>query len=375
MRVTRVSSLLLVFGLAGCQPDPTETTGEGAQGEARQAALASQAVPDAEPQSTLDCVPGSNLRFLQVDVTAAPAGLDGWSPFGLSDAADVYGDGFSCNAQGVCLFVLLRRSPQGRFVTVARNFVGNDVNAGGDVGGCVIDPVTQASQAAIARASGRIELIPKLPGETSSCVDQLSNNRIAVVTSVDQASTVTVYVWDRGRILPFTVADATITDINDRAQITGIIQTPGANRAYRFDAFAQTTTVLEPVPPDPNAWGMAINQAGDVLGYSFTFDGTERIGHWNLRNLFEVSFVEGTPQFPTVSNQLVWNERGVIIISFSLNDPNTYLVPRPGVRLALADLVINGPTDTTLFVFQENNSGDFVATSQDDGRSFLYLHR
>jgi hypothetical protein len=50
---------------------------------------------------------------------------------------------------------------------------------------------------------------------------------------------------------------------------------------------------------------------------------------WSLSNEFEISFVEGTPEFPTVSNRLIWNEDGLIVISFT-TDGNTYLVPSPG---------------------------------------------
>lgn len=363
MRVIGVLSLLLgvVLGGVGCGPEPIGETGgpEASEAEESQSALCAQ-----------------KLRYRQVDITAGPANLDGWAPFGISDRDEVFGQGFTCNEQGVCVLPLIKREPNGRFVTLAPNFQGNDVNRHGDVGGCVIeDPVTLNGQAAIVRANGRIELIPRLSGEISSCVLRLSDNRIAAVTSVDAASVQTVYVLDRHRIVPFTFPLAAVEDVNDRAELTGIISNPGANRAFRFDSRTQTTTILQPVPPDPHSWGLALNNQGDVLGYSFAFDGIERIGHWNRRNTFEVSFVEGTPEFPTVSNRLVWNEPGLIIISFSLNDPNTYLVPAPGVRLALADLVVNGPVATTLLVFQVNNDGDFVGSSLDDGRSFLFLQK
>jgi hypothetical protein len=337
--------------------------------EASQAALAS---PEAA-----DSLGAATLRYGQVDITAGPSDLDGWSPLGLSDRSEVFGQGFKCDAQGICAVPLLKRKADGRFEKVASNFLGNDVNKYGDVGGCVVkDPVSLAGQAAILRASGKVELIPPLRGETASCITKLSDGCVAVVTSVDASSTVTVYVLEGRRITPITVAGGSVEDVNDRGQIAGVISSnPDANRAYRFDSHTGKTTILTPVSTDPHSWAMGINSKGEVLGYSFAFDAIERVGKWNRNDVFETSFVEGTPEFPTVSNRLVWNESGLIIISYSLNDPNTYLVPKPGVRLALSGLVVNGPVAETLFVLQVNARADFVATSVADGRSFLFVRK
>lgn len=368
MKATSTLWLLGLLALAACQPGDGETMTEAEATEGSQAAL--------ETQAPAEVLSGRNPKYEQIDITAGPADLDGWSPFGLSDRSDVYGQGFRCDAQG-CALPLLKRKTDGSFQTLASNFLGNDVNKSGDVGGCVVnDPVTLAGQAAIARSDGRIDLIPPLPGETSSCVNKLSDNRIAVVTSLDASSNVTVYVLERSRITPFTVSGASIEDVNDRGQIAGVISSdPDANRAYRFDAHTGATTILDPVPPDPHSWGLGINGRGEVLGYSFAFDAIERIGKWRCDGTFETSFIEGTPEFPTVSNRLVWNEAGLIIVSYSFNDPNTYLIPKPGVRLALADLVVNGPAATSLYVFQENSGGSFVAFSLADGRSLLYRRK
>jgi hypothetical protein len=125
------------------------------------------------------------------------------------------------------------------------------------------------------------------------------------------------------------------------------------------------------VPPDPNSWGLGINRLGEVLGYSFEFDGIERIGKWNRRNEFEVSFIEGTPRFPTISNSLLWNEQGLIVVS-ATTDGNTYLIPSPGVRLNLANLVKNGPAPPSLQALAVNQRGDIIAASLVDGSAFLF---
>ena len=88
---------------------------------------------------------------------------------------------------------------------------------------------------------------------------------------------------------------------------------------------------------------MDINSRGQVLGYSFVCAGVERVGVWNRRGEFKSFFVEGTEEFPTVSNKLLFNNDNLIVIT-SVSRPdseaftNSYLVPRPGVRLNVADL-------------------------------------
>ncbi len=116
---------------------------------------------------------------------------------------------------------------------------------------------------------------------------------------------------------------------------------------------------------------MAINRKGEVLGYSFSFDGTERIGAWNRHEEFEAFFVQGTSEVPTVSNQLIWNEREYIVVSYT-TDGNTYIVPEPGVRLDLADLVADGIVPPTLLAYSINERGDFLAQSVVDGNLYLY---
>ena len=172
--------------------------------------------------------------------------------------------------------------------------------------------------------------------------------------------------------MPFPVVNVIVADINDHAQLTGI-QFTTPNRAYRFDARAQTTTILQPVAPDPESWGFALNRQGEVLGTSFNFDGTiQRIGKWNRKNEFETSLIGGTanPEFPVITNNLNWNERGLIVLS-NTDDGNAYLVPSPGVRLNLADLVKNGPVASFLQVIDVNERADIVA-SGGEGMVFLF---
>jgi hypothetical protein len=351
MRAVTLSSVLVVFGVAGCLADASDVSQDGADLRARK------------------------LSYRQVDVTAAPADFNGWSPLGLSDKGEVYGLGFTCDEFYYnCQFDTIKRRTDGTFVTVQEDFTPTEVNGDGDVGGCTVDDSsTLFGQAAIVRANGRLDLIPKLPGEVTSCVIQLSDNRAVVVTSLDETYTATTYVLDRNRSTPFTVVDASIRDLNNDGQIAGIISTDlEAQRAFRFDSRTATTTILDPVSPDPHSWGMAINKQGEVLGYSFTFNGTERIGKWTRKNEFKTLFVEGTPEFPTISNELMWNEDGLVVVSQTL-DLNTYLIPKPGVRVNLQDLVGDATVPTRLLGLDINKGGDFVAFSFDDFTTQLYV--
>jgi hypothetical protein len=350
MRAVTWTTVLVAFGLAGCMAEPSDASDD-----------------------TVAAINAKHLRYKQVDITAGPENLDGWFPRGLSDAGEVIGQGFDCNDDfTVCSQVVLKRRDNGQFTVLAEDFLVNDVNSRGDAGGCTTDPVTFEGQAGVVRVNGTLELIPPLPGEMSSCVSRVSDSGVAFVASTDPDFVTSVYVFDRGRIRPFPVLNVTVNDINDHAQIAGI-QFTNPNRAYRFDARAQTTTILQPVAPDPESWGFAINRQGEVLGTSFDFDGTiQRIGKWNRKNEFETSLVGGTgnPAFPVISNSVHWNEQGLIVVS-NTDDGNAYLVPSPGVRLNLADLVKNPPVATSLQVIAVNKRADIVAAGG-EGSVFLF---
>ncbi len=79
---------------------------------------------------------------------------------------------------------------------------------------------------------------------------------------------------------------------------------------------------------------MDLNDKGDVLGYSFFFGGTERIGVWDKTGQFKTYFVEGTPEFPTISNNLLFNDEGLIVITaVSAQEAEkglSYVVQKPG---------------------------------------------
>src|SRR5262249_27393828 len=146
-------------------------------------------------------------------------------------------------------------------------------------------------------------------------------------------------------------------------------------RAFRFDPSTGNATLLDPLPTESLSWGIGINSRGDVLGYSFVSAGLERIGVWDRGGNFTTYFVEGTVQFPTISNGLVFNDNNLIVIT-NVSSPvselgNSYLVPKPGVRLNLADLVEDLPVGGDLAVISDMNERGSMIGSSSFGSSFL----
>ncbi len=279
---------------------------------------------------------------------------------GVSADGRVFGTAASCD--GVACHNRVAVIRNGR-TTLLRDGLAVTVNDLGLVGGGVFaDPTAEAqgvTQAALFLRD-RVRVVPRLPGEVSSLVVGVNNLGTALIGSRSETD-VAYYLYDaRGRLTPLDLGPDQILNIsvNDASIVVGtVIPRGGPARAFRYNPATRALTKLDPVDGDPESWGMAINLRGDVLGYSFVSGGRERIGVWRGQT-FQPYFVEGTPEFPTISNRLLWNRRGLIVIT-ATNDGNSYLVPRPGVRLRLADLV-NGPLPRVTQIVGLNDRGDLV---------------
>jgi hypothetical protein len=208
--------------------------------------------------------------------------------------------------------------------------------------------------------------------EASSRVLRVTESGWILVGWADTAGEQHHYVYKDGKVTPLDIDGASISmlDMNRHGIVSGTISRPAtADRAFRLDPFSRKLTLLDPLPTEPRSWGMGINNRNDVLGYSFVNGGLERIGVWSGTR-FKTYFVEGTPDFPTISNALLLNERGEIVITATsknskFSDPNSYLVPRPGVRLRFADI-----TDRLPFFWTQmddiNERGDIVGEGGPD---------
>jgi hypothetical protein len=298
-------------------------------------------------------------RYISLDA-ALPPDFVFLDPIKITDDRRVYGTAYSCPSD--CIpWIFVYRS--GRLTVLDRGFA-YTANEDGVVGGSVLtDPANPSEQAALFHGHHQIELIPPLPGERASHVLELTDSGIALVESIDSVTFAsTFYLYRHGRVTALNLGfDQTrFIHVNDRGVVAGTSFDLGTrrSRAFRYDPRSGTMTTLDPLSTEPDSWGLGINDRGDVLGYSFVSGGLERIGAWHDRT-FQTYFVEGTPEFPTVSNRLLWNRNGLIVITDTAGpDLGSYLVPAPGVRLRLADLSDHLPTWTV--IQGVNGRGDLV---------------
>jgi hypothetical protein len=246
------------------------------------------------------------------------------------------------------------------------------INGWGHVGGFVT--VGGPPQAAIFRGS-HVEIIPRQPGEVLSLVAALNDTDVAVVRSVGSLSE-SLALYANGTLTPIgpqqnlspLVGGTASGYIDLWGLVSGTTGTDlfGDARAFRLDPFDGHATLLYPIVGDPLAWSQGINAQGDVLGYSFGA-AAEHIGVWDRFGNFELYFTEGNAEFPTLSNELLFNNNNEIVITFTPNDTTSYLVPRPGIRLDLAALTENPPPWPQPFEFITgfNDQGDMVGANSD----------
>ncbi|SIT38782.1 conserved exported hypothetical protein [Paraburkholderia piptadeniae] len=313
-------------------------------------------------------------QYVSLDA-AVPAPFLFWSPSAITDGGRVYGTLYSCGDTNCDYLVTTTAVWAAGTITPRQPGITYTANDEGTVGGSVLtDPVNFLEQAALFHSDGSVELIPRQPGEVTSRVTALNDSDTAIVVSFSASSRSWVlYQNHRSTLLNFgpTIANPSVTGMNNQGIICGITDA----RGFRFDPRTNQVTLLNPVT-EPEAWTVGINSRGDMLGWSFVPGALERIGVWDPDALFQTFFVEGTPQYPTVSNELVFNDHNQIVVS-EVNEPTgsfqrSYLVPTPGVRLNIADLVGNLPSGLNLGAIQGiNNHGDMIGFDFYGGGDFL----
>lgn len=323
--------------------------------------------------------PGSiSYRYTSLSAAPLPDGFV-FNDFtvGIDDLDRVYGNSYDHDfVPHVSRFALGRTT-----VLQSRPSFAYVVNPEGVVGGSVLtDPVNNVEQAAIF-TGGHAEIIARRPGEASSKVVALNRNRSALVASTDESGEVTyaVHAGGRSTVLDFgpRVTHPQFLHMNDAGFIAGTAEPAvGRTRAFRYSPVTRTSTLLSPLPTESTSWGLGINNRLDVVGYSFTTAATERIGVWDFRNKFHQYFIEGTAQVPTISNRLLFNEQNLIVIT-GVSSPaadvgKSFMVPRPGVRLNVADLVDKPPAEDGPFhlVTALNDRGSMIGLGI-TGTSFL----
>ncbi|HEY9824293.1 MAG TPA: hypothetical protein V6D19_02530 [Stenomitos sp.] len=311
-------------------------------------------------------------RYVDLDQVPLPAGYLFFEPIVLNDSGAIYGNAYD----SASFYPHVAVYKNGTITVLQPDTIGavSSVNAGGTMAGSVlVDPVNFIVQSALFRGS-QVELIPPQPGEFSNQVFDINDPSEALVASFTgspDAPKAIYSLYNKGKnaILNFgpTITNPFFLHLNNQAIISGTIF-GSHDRGFRFDPRSGRSIELAPLPTEPDAWALGINESSDVLGYSFVSSGRERIGTWNKQGNFKTYFTEGTPEVPTISNRLRFNDNNLIVITFvsspSSDREKSYLVPKPGVRLNIADLVTNMPPNRNIsFVDSLNNHGDMIGSS------------
>jgi hypothetical protein len=302
---------------------------------------------------------GASYRYRYVSLDEArPPGAIFVDYFGLAADGRAFGTAYVCDEITCSPSVVVHQ--RGTTTVLHAGAEGRAVNASGTVAGAVVtDPENFTMQAALIRPTG-VELVPALPGEQMSVAFRISDSGHALVESWGlEGYTLSLHHQGRSTILDLGDGFAGFLDVGADGLVTGTFFSPEPMRAFRHDPKTGTTTLLHPLASEPHSWGQAVNGRGAVLGYSFIPGGLERIGFWDRQGTFHESFVQGTPEVPTVSNRLYWNEAGLIVVTASHNDPNSYIVPAPGVRVNLADIT-EGPLPAAITIADVNDRGDLL---------------
>ena len=310
----------------------------------------------------------SYFGFLQ----ATPPEILLFDPVSLRNNNKVYGTAYTEFFDGPPFFSIHAAVFKDEAVTILKNSKGFNVtraNIRGTLGGYIITDFENFFTQAALFDGKKVRLIPRLPGEISSEVILLNDPGIAMISSLDENFNQRLALYKNGQInlLDFgpDIQSPSRLSMNNKGIISGTTFIDGVgSRGFRFDPRKNQITMLEPLPTEPDSWAMGINNRGYVLGYSFVGGGIERIGVWDAKGKFQTYFVEGTPEFPTVSNRLYFNDNNEILITFVTRPEserkNSYLVPKPSVRLNLADLVTGAPADLGLFPQAINNHGNIL---------------
>lgn len=333
------------------------------------------AAPAPAPTATAPAASARRLpQYTVVAVDAAlPPGTLFFDAVALGRTTAVIGTAYSEIEPGL-LRAQVAVIDGGRLQVLAEGFA-SSVNAGGVIGGAVLtDADNFFTQAAVFR-NGRTELIPHLPGQIISGVIALTETGEALVFGIDDSFTRELLsVWDGRHLVPVDfgpeVTSAFLLDMGPTGEIVGTTRIAGAARGFRHDPRTGRTTLLPPQPTETDSWAVAINRRGDVLGYSFLPGARERIGLWRPDGSFEQFFVQGTPEVPTISNALRFNDSERIVVT-RISRPasevgRSFLLPSPGQRVDLSDLVADAPAGfDARYVLEINNVGNLLLLSSD----------
>ncbi len=280
---------------------------------------------------------------------------------------------------GTLIYADLRRRAaiyeNGRLALSAiKNSTASVVNSRGTFGGLLIDLAIDYRAPALFHGN-KVELIPTQPGAVNSSIITLNDRDTALLRS--QTDTSTNYVlYRRGLATPIDFGPLIVNPdfpgprligkhLNNFGEIAG---TTGSDkfvdaRGFRYDTRTGKATILQPLATDTLAWGMGINNRGDILGYSFVAlePYHENIGVWDRNGRFKTYYTSSTS-----SDFLIFNDKNLIASSSYFVSPSCHLITKPGVRFNLADLVVNLPSGVQFrYIYDMNNRGDMLVMGSD----------
>lgn len=305
---------------------------------------------------------GYRYHYVSLSDVELPPGYNQFAPAAIDNSGRVYGAVFDSSSV-VHVAVYAHKT-----VTVFQPGYPVVANNRGTIGGAVTDAQTGKLQAALFRRD-HVKMVPFLPGEIQTYVASINDSDTALVWSEDPNGLVrnTYRLYSKGKTL-FSYQLPTGSDctscwgVNNQEIVTGTIFDPDLNafRAIRFRPPLYKPILLDPIGSDTDSTSFGINNSGKILGVSNSYFGDltkNRYGIWNRRGHFQV-FFEGINFFA------LFNDNNLIVLSQNFDtDRNSYLVPAPGVRLNLVDLVDNPSAVTASFLTQAvdiNNRGDII---------------
>jgi len=247
----------------------------------------------------------------------------------------------------------------------------------------VIGGTTPSSQAALFLGNSTT-IIPLVPGEVQSTVAGLSVLGLALVQSYDASfnQTYAYYLAGTETAIDFGVTapiyGGYMNDLGFVAATREETPTDPHTLGVRYSPITRKSTLLPPYSGDPTdalVLVQGINDQNEVLGYSFTQVNTpyhERIGVWDASGVFHPYYYETLN-----TSMLVFNDLGQIVItSPPYAGPGfgtSYLLPKPGTRLDLANLVVNLPAGLSLdSVVSIDDEGKMAGVAADASYSNLY---
>lgn len=152
--------------------------------------------------------------------------------------------------------------------------------------------------------------------------------------------------------------------------------------AHLYDARNRSAIVLAPADPsEPKTMTYGINEHSHVVGKSFNEFSSgsfhQHIGLWdrhgNFQSYLALGAADGVTGWWQTSPHVNDHDEVVIGVPYG-RAPTAYLVPRAGVKLALASLVRNLPQGQDVaFLSGFNNRGDVLGYSSDVAHTFLLV--